>query len=215
MVTLVRDPISRFLSAFSFTHGSLLREDSRRPVSNGTALHRALVAFASCGHMHNYQLASLAAKRSIFLFGSVAVRAGRGEDVVWRAKAPAPADRGDLDWLRTHVRSGTVLLAQTEQFSEGMRSFAAQLGGAWRSVDLSEDALAPHVPPECVGSARASQHCAAASDHNPYTLSAADIPADLEQELRVANELDQELHRMAGPDQATSIQERGRSYSTA
>ena len=56
------------------------------------------------------------------------------EDVVWRAKAPAPADRGDLDWLRTHVRSGTVLLAQTEQFSEGMRSFAAQLGGAWRSA---------------------------------------------------------------------------------
>ena len=67
VVTLVRDPISRFLSAFSFTHGSLLREDSRRPVSNGTALHRALVAFASCGHMHNYQLASLAAKRSIAL----------------------------------------------------------------------------------------------------------------------------------------------------
>ena len=200
MISLVRDPIARCLSAFSFTHGSLLRNDTRRPIREGSVIYDALKVFTSCGHMQNYQLASLAAKRSIFMWGTVAVKAGRGEDVVWRAHPSARAVREDLEWLRTNMHAGLVLLAQTEEFADGMRWFAQQLGGGWTNLNLSDAALAPRVSPDCIGvtsSSDLSAHCDATSDRNTHALSASDLPTDLLQRMRSENELDFELHRMA------------------
>lgn len=207
-LTLVRDPVERTLSAFSF----------RRDWHAAPDVWADLRTFASHPYIRNFQTAMLAGKRLPMNY--------RLREEVERTNPPGVRPRAqhrclsnateatadDLSFVQ-HMAAATpsrygfggpLLLGATEHFEASVRLFAQQLRFTTFDADAYGESEGfgprPQRPAAAASSARRRAGRAQqrrGGDRTRGRLKAADVPEALRREIRAMNDLDTTLHELA------------------
>jgi len=184
VLAVVREPIARLLSEYSFNHTvSHGLQRAARPLAPGSPFVAAATRHAFLDERLNWQLAFLSGRRTRFPGPDGCAYC----DPDWADPANA-ATRGDLEVLKRAARAGAFLVGPLERHGELLHVLAARMGWTAPAITKYDGAPRARISPKSKNTI---------GDSNDVAIRVDELPAATVARLRERHALDGALYTFA------------------
>ena len=189
VLAVVREPIARLLSEYSFNHTvSHGLQRAARPLAPGSPFVAAATRHAFLDERRNWQLAFLSGRRTRFPGPDGCAYC----DPDWADPANA-ATRGDLEVLKRAARAGAFLVGPLERHGELLHVLAARMGWTAPAITKYDGAPRARVSPNSKNTIGDRLR----TDSNHVAIHVDELPAATVARLRERHALDGALYAFA------------------